>query len=1007
MDSSFSGVSFEDASRAQANLALVKARVPASVYETLPTLLPALPDPDSALNYFERFTAAAPRTVLDYLARNPVSLHYLLTLFSYSRFLSETLVQQPELITWLHRPPGRSDLARVKSKEDLLQEYARFEATAIETDRAVVLARFKRREYLRITLKDVLGMATLAETTIELSTLADVLLEKARALAEQELTNRYGQPTHVDASGRIVPARFAVLSLGKLGGSELNYSSDIDLLYLYSGEGETSGGDKPDSRISNTEFFLRLAHAITRLIGAVTREGAVFRVDLRLRPQGSEGDLAVSLAAALDYYRRRADDWERQMLIKARYSAGDATLAREFLRAVQPLIYETAADFQAIESIRDSRERIDRKLSARLAGIDVGRGLNLKLAPGGIRDIEFLVQCLQRLYGGTDPWVRTGGTLVALTKLFDKGHLHQRDYFRLSSAYQLFRKVEHRLQLVMGQQTHSLPENPGELERLARRAGVGPTAGLNAAEYFRKLIARQLADVREIHDRVIHTSAAAMGAAREEFALTTTLGGLPAPAGGSLAALLNDLRLSHPELYAVVLESKPAGRGEKAFSRFLSAALSSSWRFEVLEEHSEVLPLARRIFETSDYLAEILIRNPEAIAVLKEISGSSEPVGQLQIPLPETPTRRLDGTLAHIARGGSTLAARMADLRKYFQRQQFLEGAREIAQPQDVFCSLAAYSRLAKAILHTAFEIAREDVRSASESLPAGRFAILALGRLGMNEMDIGSDADLVFVCDEPAVASMPLWKRLAERLIQIVSSYTREGTIFPVDARLRPGGGEGELVQTLDYLTDYFSTRAEAWEATTYLKLRPVAGDAELGPEVVRRLGAILGRRFREDASVGTELARMRLRLETESQPAGVEDNFKTGAGGLYDVDYLLSFLQLRSTSGVELGRGTREQIDSGVTAGGLGAEQAGAMREAVRFLRSLDHAIRLVTGRATSALPERAHWEPIATLVSASGGRAISAAELPPALKETRATVRKLYEQVFQVPKPAAEIT
>lgn len=998
MESAFQGLPFDEPGRAQANLAAIRARVPAPIYQTLPTLLADLPDPDDALNYFERFTAAAPGDILEHLARNPAGLHYLLTIFSYSRFLSETLVQQPELIGWLDRPAERAKFSRLKSREDLLQEYARFEATALGADRPTVLARFKRREYLRIMLKDVLGITTLAETTLELSTLADVLLAKALEMVEQPLAKRYGQPTQVDASGRIVPARFAIISLGKLGGTELNYSSDIDLLYLFSGEGETTGAEAVDARISNPEFFIRLAHGVTRLISDVTPEGAVFRVDLRLRPQGKEGDLAVSLPAALDYYRRHADDWERQMLIKARYSAGDPALAREFIRAVQPVIYEKTANFEAIESIRDSRERIDRKLRAELPGGDLGRGLNLKLAPGGIRDIEFLVQCLQRLYGGTDPWVRSGGTLVALTKLFDKGHLHQRDYYRLSTAYQFFRKVEHRLQLVMGQQTHSLPVDPADRERLARRVGIASTAGLSAGEYFLKVVERHLQQVCEIHDRVIHSTAAAVSAAGEEFALAAIAVDLRAPIERPWAKLLESLQRSHPLLHASIEQAMPGGRAHKAFYRLLAAALASSERFAALEEHREQLPLAAQILESSDYLGEILIREPERLVGLADMAREPETTGQLSMDLTRTRADGLDPRLTHVIESRAGLSARMGELRDYFRDQQFRLGVRDVLGPRDIFSALAACTLLAEGVLRAGLAMACGEIAANGESL-AGRFAILALGRLGMREMDIGSDADLVFICDESAASAITAWKRVAERLIQIVSSYTRAGTIFPVDPRLRPGGAEGELVQTLDYVGEYFSSRAEAWELATCLKLRPVAGDLAFGREVVERLHGALAEKPRDPARLGAELAAMRRRLEAESQPIG-QDNFKTGAGGFYDIDYLLSYFQLSAPESYALGRTTLEQIEAAAARGHLSEPQARELSEAVRFLRSLDHAIRLVTGRAAAGLPERLHWEPVARLVSEFTKRRVSPATLPGELKRMRGGIRVLYEEVLSHP-------
>ena len=320
----------------------------------------------------------------------------------------------------------------MKSHDDLLEDCYRFSTIAFDLAPAVFLARFKRREYLRITLRDVLNLASLAETSLELSDLADVLIERALRLSAQHLENMYGVPQWSDASGnsqgQLQPARMTVISLGKLGGQELNYSSDIDLMFLYNHDGTTAGGAA--GTISNLEYFVRLAQTILKLLTEATPEGAVFRVDMRLRPEGQLGDLAVSLDSALDYYRTRAREWELQMLIKARVSAGEVSTGETFLREVHPLIFRQEFHLAAVEAVLNAREEITRSLRrGNSQGEDYGAAWNVKLTPGGIRDIEFLAQCLQRVHGGRDPWLTSrgsGSTLVALQHLHDKGYLSQR-----------------------------------------------------------------------------------------------------------------------------------------------------------------------------------------------------------------------------------------------------------------------------------------------------------------------------------------------------------------------------------------------------------------------------------------------------------------------------------------------------------------------------------------------------------------------------------------------------
>ncbi len=362
----------------------------------------------------------------------------------------------------------------------------------------MLLACFKKREYVRIMLRDVLGIATLAETTAELSALSDVLIEEGLREAQAQLQHRFGTPQELDRDGRVVDSRFAVLSLGKLGGNELNYSSDIDLLYLYTGGMELAGAG-----ISNREYFIRLAQQATELLSRHTCEGPVFRIDLRLRPQGNEGEPAVPLPHAVSYYSQVAHDWELQAMIKARHSAGDLALAREFLRAVQPYVYQEDLNFAAIKTALESREKIGSRRRRRILTQPGEGGIDVKIDRGGIRDIEFLVQCLQRVYGGSEPWLRSRGTMFALQKLYDKEHIAGKDFHNLTNAYQFLRSLEHRLQLRHGQQTHRLPQSRAELQSLARSLAREGTVAMTPEEFLSH-VQRRMAAVAEIYQRVIY-----------------------------------------------------------------------------------------------------------------------------------------------------------------------------------------------------------------------------------------------------------------------------------------------------------------------------------------------------------------------------------------------------------------------------------------------------------------------------------------------------------------------
>ncbi|MDQ6698816.1 MAG: glutamine-synthetase adenylyltransferase, partial [Acidobacteriota bacterium] len=448
-------------------------------------LLEAAPDPDEALHFCDRFRREA-HEAFDQVLENPTALTYALTIFSYSRFLSEAVIRHPD---WLLDLTSSGEMHRVLSAEEYEERLNAFLGEGVPAP--IELARFRRQQVLRLVLRDVLALGSLSDVTEELSNLADSILDVCYQRIHHELALVHGMPQLDGAE-----ARFSVISLGKLGGKELNYSSDIDLMFIYSGNGETTG----EKRITNKEFFKKVANRYTELLSTYSAEGMCYRVDLRLRPDGRYGEVCQSLEGAKTYYTGRARDWELQMLIKARVSAGDRDLGRELLEYVEPLTYSTTLDFKAVESVSETRERISEKLKrSHQAGLDI------KLTRGGIRDIEFLVQCLQRLHGGREPWVRHGGTQFALFRLRDKDLLSDSEYARLSSAYQFLRNLEHRLQFYEDRQTHTLPEDIERLDVLAHKMPTGVRGGISSAGSLERELNENLEAVQELYERVIHS----------------------------------------------------------------------------------------------------------------------------------------------------------------------------------------------------------------------------------------------------------------------------------------------------------------------------------------------------------------------------------------------------------------------------------------------------------------------------------------------------------------------
>jgi glutamate-ammonia-ligase adenylyltransferase len=928
----FEAVSFHDLQTAQGNYERISLKLSPSLAQALPALLGESPDPDSALLLLDRMVSEVSPETLRLIETHPFLAHYAVAVFGNSWYLGETLIRNPDLLQTFLR---EKHLDRSFSREDFSEALARFRSRSFERDGSLLLARFKRREYVRIMLRDVLRIAPLAETTAEISALSDVLLEAALRDAERTMEHRFGLPQHVDPTGRTVNTPFAVLSLGKLGGNELNYSSDIDLLFLYG-----DGHDLPTAPMSNREYFVRLAQQVTEILARPTSEGSVFRIDLRLRPQGNEGELAINLSHARHYYAVTAHDWERQALIKVRYSAGNEALAREFIRQIQPQVYGEQINFAAIKTALVSREKIDRKRRRQIAS-EGQASLDIKVDRGGIRDIEFLVQCLQRVYGGAEPWLRSGGTLFSLQKLHDKRHISSRDFHELTSAYAFFRHLEHRLQLRQGQQIHRLPPSDYEMQVL-RRAMESLAPGDYRLTDLTAAVQERMAAVAEIYQRLIYHQEVSRPPepAAGEFQLRS----LPEAAIGdqSHQQLLARLAEDAPELSQVLKSEAPGSAQRKNLLRFLSAAFSGSERYATVLRYQESVARSLPLFELSEYLSEILVRHPEEVSALAEIQSVSPRLtsGNLFHLAPDDRLAGHDPVFAYVANSVAEHREKIALLRRHFRHCVFASGARDLAELRPIYSSLTETTAAAEEAITAAFGIA---------GAPKG-LAVLALGRVGSREFDLLSDADLLFVCDESQ--DRRALTKAAERMMQALSAYTQEGMVFPVDTRLRPRGGEGELLVTPAHLQEYFASEAQSWEALMYTKLRPVCGDAELGRRACSA-AEILFARFAGDPNFAAAVRQMRQRLEDASAP---DKSIRTSPGAIYDADFLSSFLLVKHGVRPKLGT-LRDRLWRCSAAGILDKKDAALLDHAAELCRTVEHVLRLVVGRNTRWLPSADH--------------------------------------------------
>ena len=462
--------------------------------EKIEALVRDLPDAEGARMFYERLAAEHARAA-GRLVRDEGLLSDALALVAWSPLLGTTLAQNPDYLNWLARE--RAD-THVRTAEELGESLARFALTHSQVEPQVVLARFRRRELLRIYLHDLRRTNSIVETTEELSNLADAVLAYALDLARQELDNRYGAPLCTDARGRTTTASFCVVALGKLGSRELNYASDIDLLFLYSDDGRTSGAGERGAT-TNREYFNRLAERVTRIVGQQSGEGAAYRVDLRLRPHGRDGALSCSLAEALRYYRAQAQAWELQTLIRSRAAAGTSALYARFAEEVRGRVYTHAASVEeALRNVRLAKQKIDRQ-----HGTATARGFNVKLGRGGIREIEFIAQALQLAHGAEDAWLHAPHTLISLGRLADRRLVGERERTELSDAYAFLRTLEHRLQMEHGLQTHSVPGEEGRRTLVARRMNFN---GSSALDEFNRALELHTTRVRAAYERVFGES---------------------------------------------------------------------------------------------------------------------------------------------------------------------------------------------------------------------------------------------------------------------------------------------------------------------------------------------------------------------------------------------------------------------------------------------------------------------------------------------------------------------
>lgn len=982
-----------------------------------------LPDAEGARLFYERVTTAHARAARAF-ERDEGLLADALALAAWSPLLATTLERHADYLAWLSRERVAS--ARVREAEELGESLARFALTHTQVGARALLALFRRRELLRIYLRDIRRTATIVETTEEISNLADAVLRHALANARQELENLYGAPQCTDARGRKTAASVAVVGLGKLGSRELNYASDIDLLFIYSDEGETSGAGERGA-VTNREFFCKLAERVSRTVGGDTSGEGAYRVDLRLRPHGRDGALAVSLEGALKYYREAAHAWELQALIRARASAGSQALFARFGDGVRARVYrrdETVA--RALEHVRLAKQKIDR-----FRGTE-SRGYNVKLGRGGVREIEFIAQALQLAHGGRDAWLHEPHTLKSLGRLAERGLISERERTELSDAYAFLRTVEHRVQMEHGLQTHSVPEDSTRRALLARRMHF---KGARSLEEFDAVLETHTSNVARAYARVFGTGndEAAPDERKNDESVAVRNDGAhvevnePTAAGSSardVPAIATEAALEG----ASAVEAAQALAAATVFARYIGGRERGQG-----VEGANVVMLARELREAAarslnarralalvSRVAASLEKSGESVALSSEVlrdlvrvCGASEFFGEILTGNPtlipsvatraETVASRDQRALMRAAVDDTQgFGAELSALRRAWTHLIVEVGARDIAGELEAGESNRLQVSLAAASINVALLVARREMARLYGRLAAGpRLAALGLGRLGSGGMDYGSDLDLVLVYDEDVpspVAGLTreqAYARMVELVSVALSNLTRDGYLYRVDLRLRPDGRNGALASSSRAFVSYLRERADAWEWLAYVKLRAVAGDLEFGREVEARARAVVHEAAQRAGAevLRGETRRVRERLERERSSRQRVTDIKYGPGGMLDVYFAARFLQLRDNLPDGEDRSTRATLVGLRESGSLAEEDFEALCEGYTLLRRLDHHLRIIAGRSTR-LPAAQDHPLLRDLARCAGFG--SAASLVEALAARMSAVRAAYERV-----------
>jgi glutamate-ammonia-ligase adenylyltransferase len=843
-------------------------------------------------------------------------------------------------------------LAAIEQPFDAGAMRARLDAQPAADEEALkrTLRRLRQEVMLRLLMRDLSGRAPLAEVVASMSDLAELSLGYALEHLRVWLEAQHGTPM---ANG--VRQELIVVGMGKLGGRELNVSSDIDLIFVYPEEGATVSSAAGQRPLSNHEYFTRLGRKLINALADITEDGQVFRVDMRLRPNGDSGPLACSFDALENYFIAEGREWERYAWIKARVVAasgnarlasGGGELARELAAIARPFVFRKYLDFGAFAAMRSLHAQIRAEVARRdLAG-------HVKLGPGGIREIEFIAQAFQLIRGGRDPDLQTRPTLQVLTLLGEKGLLPAEVVAELRAAYDFLRRLEHRLQYLDDAQTHELPAGSEDQALIARAMGFDDyTAFMSRLDAHRERVSRHFdgvfaGPVQDVHPcaplwmgaldaEAAHERLAALGFTDTAAALTRLTG---ARTSQRYLQLPEASRERYDALVPRVIElAAKAGAPEAALARALDLLEAISRRssyLALLYEYPQALEKVVQLLAASGWAAAYVTRHPLLLDELLDARTLYAAPDWKEFAA---------GLRAQLARHEGDAERLMDLLREAHHAQVFRLLAQDLAGQLTVEVLADHLSALADLMLAITLELCWAQLRKRHRDVP--RFAIVAYGKLGGKELGYASDLDIIFLYDDPDARAPELYSRLAQRINTWLTSATPSGVLFETDLRLRPNGASGLMVSSVDAFREYQEKDAWVWEHQALTRARYCAGDAEVGAAFEAERIAIL-RRSRDPEALRREVVSMRQQMLDAHPNRSDLFDLKHDRGGMIDIEFIVQYLVLAHAQRYAQLTGNLGNIALLKMAGELGLiplATAMTVRDGYREYRKLQHAERL----------------------------------------------------------------